>query len=359
VRTVHSSLKAAAFLFAALVVLAATVIVPSRQSGALEVDLNFAPMVFDYSNHTNISPGTPDCEVSGDPCVGMATGDIVRFNSVATVEGNVIDAVVTTVSNTSSSVTRYEVSSSWTTGNEYFRVRQAITAGGMTSYRFDFYLGGTYTGPGTGTPVTIKNAQLTALEIDNRQWVEFSDFDGFTLTSDSELTFQPNLLGSYPIVGGGRFQSSNLNGDLDSAPFQVVVTYARLQSVTVGFGRQTSADTNNFALAFAALPFTGHSTIDYGEVVAETPDPIDEGTPVPEIGFHTEPPTEPTVWTVPPQCGVFESADTNFTSQLSGYLQAGTYVTHCSGGSADSFVPLAYRDGVLEVNAGGAPKFTG
>ena len=351
--------KTSALVVLALVVLGVMVIVPSRPSGALEVDLNFAPMVFDYSDHTNISPATPDCDVSGDPCVGMSTGDIVRFNSVATVEGNVIDAVVTTVSNDSSSVTRYEVSSSWVTGNDYFRVRQAIVAGGMTSYRFDFYLRGTYTGPGTGTAVTIKNAQLTALEVDNRQWVEFSDFDGFTLTTDTQLTFQPNLPSYYPILGGGRFQSSNTDGGLDSAPYQVRVTYARLQTVTVGFGRQTSADTNNFALAFAALPFVGHSTTDFGEVIAETPDPIDEGTPVPEIGFHTEPPTEPTLWTVPPQCGVFESADTNFTSQLSGYLQAGTYVTHCSGGSADSFVPLAYRDGVLQVNAGGAPKFTG
>ena len=358
-RTVHSSLKAAVFLFAALVVLAATVIVPSRQSGALEVDLNFAPMVFDYSNHTNISPATPNCDVSGDPCVGMATGDIVRFNSVATVEGNAIDAVVTTVSNTSSLVTRYEVSSSWTTGNEYFRVRQSITAGGMTSYRFDFYLGGTYTGPGTGTPVTIKNAQLTALEVDNRQWVEFSDFDGYTVAADTELTFEPNYSVSFPPVGGGRFQSSNSSGSLDSVQFQVMVSYARLQSVTVGFGRQTSANSNNFALAFAALPFTGHSTIDYGEVIAETPSPIDEGTRVPEIGFHTQPPTEPTVWTVRPQCGVFDAADTSFANRLSGYLNAGTYVTHCSGGSAESCVPLRYVDGILEVVAGGAPKFTG
>ena len=355
----QSSSKVAVLALLALVIASVTAILPTRPADALSVDLQFAPLVFDYSNHTNISRATLDCDVLGTSCVGMATGDIVRFNSVATVGDIVIDAVVTTVANDSSSVTRYEVAGSWGSGNEYFRVRQSITAGGMTSYRFDFYVGGSYTGPGTGTPITLNNVQLTALEVDNRQWVEFSSFDGYTLAVDTQLTFRPNFPGYYPIVGGGRFQSSNIDGSLDSVPFQVMVTYTSLQSVTVGFGRETSADTNNFALAFAALPFTGHTTVDHGEIIAETPDPINEGTPVPEIGFYTQPPTELTDWAVPPRCEVFESGDTNFANQLTGSLQPGTYVTHCSGGSADTFVPLGYVDGVLIVNPGVAPEFAG
>ncbi len=323
---------------------------PVRSADAAVVDLDFAPLEFDYADHTNISPTTPDCDTAGNACVGMQVGDIVRFNSVATVGGTVVDAAVTTTACTSAFVTRYEVSSSWTTSNEYFKVRQDITAGGMCSYRFDFYLGATYTGPGTGQPLTLRDVRMTALEIDNRQWVQFSRLDGYTLTANSELTFDP---------ANNRFQSSNNDGSLDSAPFQVVVTFSELQSVTVGFGRQTSAGTNNFALAFQALPFDGNPTVDHGDVVAETPTPIDEGTPVPDIGFTTDPPVDPSVWAERPTCGVFDPADVDFSSPLSGPQVAGTYVTHCEGGSSTSFTALAYIDGVLEVRASVTPRFTG
>lgn len=335
---------------AALTLLVALVVVTGpAPSGAAEVDLDFAPLVFDYADHTNISPTTPDCTGSS-ACVGKSVGDIVRFNGVATVSEIVIDAVVTTTSCTSASVTRYEVSSSWTSDNDYFRVRQDISAGGMCTYRFDFFVGGTWTGPGTGTPLTLRNVRLTALEIDNRQWVQFSEFDGYTLTTDSELTYDPV---------NHRFQSSNEDGELDSAPFQVIVTFMSMQSVTVGLGRQTSADTNNFALAFQALPFDGHDTIDHGTVIAETPDPIDEGDPAPEIGWTTEPPVDPSVWTVPPSCAVHAPGDATFSTPLVGPLTAGVYVTHCSGGESTSFVPTDYVDGVLVVRETVRPAFTG
>ena len=279
----------------------------------------------------------------------MTPGDVVRFDAVATVGSTIVDAVVTTLACDDASVTRYEVSASWTEGNEYFRVRQDITAGGMCTYRFDFYLGGTYTGSGTGTPLTLRNLRLTALEIDNNQWVQFSPFNGYTLTTDTQLTYDPT---------NNRFQSTPVDGSLDTPPFQVVVTYAATQSVTVGFGRITTNSINNFALAFQALPFTGHDTIDRGEVVAETPDPIDESRPVPEIGFGTVPPTGPGVWTVPPTCSVHAPGDTTFSTPLSGRQPAGTYVTHCSGGTSTTFVPTAYVDGTLVV-APLTPRFTG
>lgn len=331
---------------AVVVVVSAVVVGPSRVEAA-SVDLDFAPLTFDYADHTNVSPTSPDC--SGAPsCVGKSVGDIVRFDGVAIVGSVVVDAVVTTSSCTDASITRYEVSDSWTSDNEYFRIRQSITAGGMCTYRFDFYVGGTFSGPGTGTPLTLRGLQLTALEVDNRQWVQFSSLDGYTLTTDTELTFEPAT---------NRFQSTNLDGDLDTAPFQVVVAYREVQSLTVGFGRRTSADTNNFALAFRALSFGDHDTVDHGEVTVETPDPIDEGTPVPEIGWSTVPPVDPSVWTVPPMCAVYAPGDVGFATPLRGVVPAGVYVTHCDGGSSPSFVPIGFVDGVLEVGA--VPRFTG
>lgn len=298
--------------------------------------------------------------MQGTTCVGMQVGDIVRFNSVAVVGSTVVDAVVTTTVCTDASLTRYEVSQSWASNNEYFKVRQSITAGGMCSYRFDFFVGGTYSGPGTGSPLTLRDVQMTALEIDNRQWVQFSHFDGYTLSADSKLTYEP---------ANKRFQSTNDDGSLDSVPFQVVVTFASLQSVTVGFGRQTSASTNNFALAFEALPFGGRPIVEHGEVVAETPPPIDEGTPVPEIGFSIDPPQPSVVWTTPPSCGVFTSSDANYSTKLTGPVAAGVYVTHCEGGASATFVPIAHIDGALVVNApvdvativddASRPRFTG
>lgn len=309
------------------------------------LDVDFAEIVFDYTDHTNITPTTPDCLLADTSayCVGKNTGDIVRFNNVVSVGGQSVDAVVTTVNTASAAISRYEVSSSseWTANPTWFWTRTDISsAGAATEFNLAFYLAGTYTGPGTGTPATLRNVAFSAIEIDNNQFVRFSEVQGYTLAAVTELTFDDAT---------GTFQSSATNGDAADPKHRVVVTFSAISSFDFAFGRITTNSTNNFSLAGLNLGFGDVEVIEHGPVEAETPDPIDEGTPVPDIGFITTPPTENPDWETLPECAVYASSDTGFTSPLSGTVPAGTYVTHCSGGSSTTFVPTDYIDGELVV----------
>ena len=324
--------------------------VPLQQASATgaELDVNFAEIVFDYEDHTNISPANPDCLLADTDayCVGKGAGDIVRFNDVVSAGGQSVDAVVTTVATTSATISRYEVSSSseWTDNASWFWTRTNISsAGAATVFNLAFYLAGTYSGPGTGTPVTLRNVAFSAIEIDNNQFVRFSEIQGYTLAAITELTFDPVT---------GTFQSSATNGDAEDPEHRVVMTYSAVSSFDFSFGRITTNSTNNFSLAGLNLGFGDAEVVEYGPLEAETPDPIEEGTPVPEIGFITTPPTGPSDWEVLPECAVYAPADTDFATPLVGALTAGTYITHCSGGSSQTFVPTDYIDGELVVTAG-------
>jgi hypothetical protein len=329
----------------AAIALVASLVAPLS---AATFDVGGAALNFDYTNHTNISPASPDCTSSSDPCVGKQAGDIVRFNNVVTVGGRSVDAVVTTGPLVDTLVTRYDVSTQSATNESWFWVRTAVNVvGALSSFTFTFYEAGTYTGPGTGTPVTLAGLKLSALEIDNNQFVQFSDVQGYTLSADTRLTFDPAL---------GRFQSNAANGDTLTDPRHLVVmTYGAIGSITVSFGRQTVNGTNNFALAFEAISFGDSPVIERGPLQANDLPDIDTNTPVPAVDFSTIPSTTPPDWDVLPTCGVYAATDTTFATPLTGTVAAGTYVTHCAGGSSPVFVPTEYLDGTLVVNAGPTP----
>lgn len=323
---------------AALLVVGAPVSPASADSS--EIDINFAPILFDYTNHTNINPTTPDCtlDATDDYCVGKDAGDIVRFNDVVSAGGRSVDAVIET-SLTDAEVDRYEVSSrtSWEDNPLWFWTRLAITEdGGYASFTMTFYEAGTYTGPGTGTPVTLRNVQLTVEDVDNAQFAQFSRIEGYTLGSPTELTFDPAL---------GRFTSSD-EGDFPDR-HRVVLTYSTLDALTFSFGRVRDTDEANFALIGEAIPFDG-PVVESGPLVADSPAPIAGPTPVPEIGFTTTPATSPEDWQTLPTCGVYLPGG---TEPLTGTLEPGTYLTRCTGGVSEVFEPSEYVDGALMVTA--------
>lgn len=342
---------------AALLVVGAPVSTASANSS--EIDINFAPILFDYTNHTNINPTSPDCllEATDDYCVGKNAGDIVRFNNVVSAGGRSVDAVIET-SLTDAEVGRYEVSSrpSWEENPLWFWTRLAITEdGGYASFAMTFYEAGTYTGPGTGTPVTLRNVQLTANAINSVQFAQFSRVEGYTLALDTELTFDPAL---------NRFTSSD-TGDEDVFPerYRAVLTYSTLDALTFSFGRDRDTSSANYALAGESLGFDG-PVVERGPVTAESPAPIAGPAPVPEIGFTTTPATNPADWQTLPSCGVYLPGG---TEPLSGTLEPGTYLTRCSGGVSEVFEPTEYVDGELVVTTAppapdpvpAKPAFTG
>jgi hypothetical protein len=332
-------------LLVLLTVLGAVAVPGPRTASATptEVDLNFAQIVFDYDNHTNISPTTPDCSIDDTSayCVGKNTGDIVRFNNAATAGGVSIDAVVETLTQTDTRVRRYEVSSSSKVlaNPSWLWVNLGVDEpGGVGLFRLSFYRAGTYTGPGTGEALTLRNVAFSANDINSEQFAQFSEVQGYALTTDTELTFDASL---------GRFTSSNIDEAVDFPwRYQVVLTYSTLSTLTVGFGRDRTASSANFGLAGLRLPFDGGTVVNFGPLTAASPEPLAGPVPAPDIGFSTTPATTPGDWEVLPSCGVYLPGS---TEPLTGTLEPGTYLTRCEGGSSAVFEPTEYLDGELVV----------
>ena len=77
---------------------------------------------------------------------------------------------------------------------------------------------------------------------------------------------------------------------------------------------------------------------------------ITYGASMPSVGYTTSPSTVAGDWTSEPSCAVYSTSDTGFASPLSGQHSAGTYVTHCAGGTSTSYTPTSYVDGVLTIS---------
>ena len=85
-------------------------------------------------------------------------------------------------------------------------------------------------------------------------------------------------------------------------------------------------------------------------VTASSPGQFGYGNTVPIIEYESSPSTIPSDWTVEPTCAVYASSDSAFGSPLVGVQDAGTYVTHCSGGIlAYSEDTASYIDGSLTI----------
>jgi len=83
-------------------------------------------------------------------------------------------------------------------------------------------------------------------------------------------------------------------------------------------------------------------------VTASSPSAITAGDNYPTITFTTNP--SPITWISQPTCAVYASSDTTYSSPKTGASTAGTYVTHCTGGTSARYTPTQ-ANGSLTVNA--------
>jgi len=86
-------------------------------------------------------------------------------------------------------------------------------------------------------------------------------------------------------------------------------------------------------------------------VTASSPSSITVGDNYPSISFTTNP--SPITWISEPTCGVYAGSDTTYSNALSGASTLGTYVTHCTGGTAARYAPFQ-ANGSLTVRAAGS-----
>ncbi|MEI6229690.1 MAG: fibronectin type III domain-containing protein, partial [Actinomycetes bacterium] len=73
------------------------------------------------------------------------------------------------------------------------------------------------------------------------------------------------------------------------------------------------------------------------------------GTTTPDVSYVVTPPESNTMISQAPTCSIFAPADTTYSTPLSGVLNAGTYVTRCSGATLDTDYVPKYDKGTFTV----------
>lgn len=258
------------------------------------VNVDYAQLNFDYASSVNLYSQTVALSqrcttTAATNCVGKNDGDEVLFKNVITAEGIVVDAAVTTKDiGLGTEIRYYEVrdNAQWKANPEYFWINNGFAANTASRSQFEiaFFQSGTHTATEYGTPVTLLNVQVSAIELDNSQYAAFTGADAFTLSTPTRLT---------PVPTGGdwmRFQAAAGNSQDNEAPeHRVVLTYKELQKFSVEFGKGRGSATNaTYALMFEAASFEGYDTTT--TLIDEPEDPKPEVVTPEEIGL--EPGTE-------------------------------------------------------------------
>ena len=198
---------------------------------------------------------------------GKSVGDIQKYTNVATIDGVIIDAVVRTVAIAGATVSKFDEGSAVTAAppgstqsvDDLFQSNISGTSGteSMITYEFSFYEGGTYTGTGSGVPVTLTNVAINSYDIDGSQGVkQFTDFRGF----QSYTTYTESSTKGLDVLDKGaglvRFQikdgSVGATDTTGSYSFsRVKVNYDQISTLTVRIG-ELGTGTAYYALDFSA-----------------------------------------------------------------------------------------------------------
>ena len=191
---------------------------------------------------------------------GKTVGSIVKYKSVTTIDGVVIDAVIRVVALVNATVDKLDNGSAITAGNNPPGSPQLVddllltditnvSGKPQVTLEFSFYEGGTYTGVGTGVPVTLANAAISAYDIDSNgsaghaQYVDFRGFQSYT-TYTLSSTRGLNVQNPEPGSGLVRFiaKDTTFNAGVSGANggsysfARVQVNYDRISTLTVRLG---------------------------------------------------------------------------------------------------------------------------
>jgi uncharacterized repeat protein (TIGR02543 family) len=216
---------------------------------ALSVDASQAAFNFQFPSNGTLLSGSS----------ASADGAVVKFSNVTgtPLSGISIDAIVTN-NFVDSNVTNYDNNGNASSNTDYFQVNTAVTnAGGTTSFAFDFYEAGSYSGPGTGTPVVLNNVSVTSIDIDgSSNFCQFSDFTGFqsyVLGANSSLQVETNATDSSVPVGTTRFLATSCDNNSNRVEDAVQVQFDSVTSFTAKFGTDRTSSPNYFGIAFKPL----------------------------------------------------------------------------------------------------------
>lgn len=239
------------FLVACLAVVTAMVGLATPAMADPPVNVNFQQLIFNPANVTNIN---------GD---GKNNGDLVLWKDVITVNGVTVDALVsTTLSNTT--VATYGTGGAGVPGD--FRVNLVFASTSATAdFGFSYFRSGTY--PSAPVPLSLENVQVTAKDIDLRQFNSFTGARGYTTSSPTNLTITKTP--ADPATWPSDLKFAGAIGDrFDDPKDQAVVSYDSVASTTVTMGRPVASATPQFfALTWKFVGFGASGTTSQGPEV--------------------------------------------------------------------------------------------
>lgn len=209
------------------------------------VDVNFNQLYFDYT-----TAGVNYQNIVGD---GKSNGDKVLWKSLITVDGVTVDALVTT-NLASATVTKYGDGTTGSPGD--FKVDVTPTlANGFAAFTFAFYRSGTY--PTSPEALELENVQVTAKDIDLRQFNSFVGARGYTLSSSPATALVTTKTPADPATWPAdlRFLGPPAGG-VDLGIHQAVVSFASVTETTALMGRETTLG-SFFALTWKFTDFAG------------------------------------------------------------------------------------------------------
>lgn len=245
--------------------------------------------VYNANNATLNFNGATATRIAGSTGSSMGTGngDVVRFNNVITINGQAIDAVVTTTLPTGVTVSQYDSTSNPSNICTYFQPNLSVASnakGSGATFTIEFYKGGTYTGAGTGEAVTLQNVVVNAYDLDSagnsnsdRQYQDFKGFARYELANNTYVV--PTTLSDGSVRFEYTTNSPQNNGTITNDGFRVRVYYDSISTFQVKSGVNAAASgswsgTAYFALDFSLGPsWSGPTTI--------------TGTPAPAITYST------------------------------------------------------------------------
>ncbi len=175
-----------------------------------------------------------------------------RYAAVATVGGQVVDAIVRVTERTPSNLTIQNIDRVSSTNNgDLWSNFQIPSGGGQVTYNVSFVAGG------TSDPVTVQNLRLNVGDIDSKQYVQFSGVQSHVLAANSVLSVQTNSGVPAVPVGAIRFAETADKGAVETDQrYWTQVEYSTAVSavdITLGATRGGSA---LFEVAFGSAAWT-------------------------------------------------------------------------------------------------------
>jgi uncharacterized repeat protein (TIGR02543 family) len=244
---------------ATLLALTSLTIMSTSAKAAITLDVLNSTFKFDYPTNGSLISGANK----------ETSGSVVKYSNVTStpVDGVNIDAVVTMTLNNSSILPTGSGNSNGTydspgkAGSDanFFQVDTAVsTAYGYSSFKFDFYEAGTYTGLNTGTPVILKNLSVTTIDIDGGngycQYTDFTGFQTYYLSSGSAIQVKTNSTDPSTVPAGvTRFFAGSCSSNSNRIEDAAQIKFDAVSTFTTRFGTDVTANINYFGIGFKTL----------------------------------------------------------------------------------------------------------